>query len=178
MPPKSVRLQAWREVELLHGPGDADVGEAALLLELVGLGERAQVGEDAVLQADEEDDGVLEPLGRVQGHQRDLGLVGVEVVGVGHEADRLEELGDVVGLHGGADELGQVLEPALGLDGALVAELVEVAAGLEEVLEQRAGTVVDRAGGAVEQLDERGDAVGGAARDAGLVGLGAGLRGR
>src|SRR5690606_21788109 len=37
------------EVEAAPGPGDAHVGEPALLLELVGLGERAQVGEDAVL---------------------------------------------------------------------------------------------------------------------------------
>ena len=63
-----------REVEPLAGPGDADVGEAALLLELLGVAERAHVREDAVLEAGEEDDRELEALGRVQRHQRDDAL--------------------------------------------------------------------------------------------------------
>ena len=83
------------EVEPLPGPRDADVGEAALLLELVGLAERAQVGEHAVLHADEEHRRELEALGRVQGHEHDRRLVAVERVGVGHQAHLLEELVDV-----------------------------------------------------------------------------------
>ena len=59
------------EVEPLAGPGDADVGEPALLLQLVGLADRAQVREHAVLEADEEHDRVLEALGRVQRHEHD-----------------------------------------------------------------------------------------------------------
>src|SRR5690606_2066155 len=53
------------EVEPATGPGDADVREPALLLELVGLGERAEVREHPVLEPHHEDDGELEALGRV-----------------------------------------------------------------------------------------------------------------
>ena len=80
----------------LAGPGDADVGQAALLLQLVGLGQRPAVREHALLDADQEHDRELQPLGRVQRHQHDLVLdlaVG-EVVGVGDQRDLLEELVD------------------------------------------------------------------------------------
>ena len=45
------------EVEVLLGAGHADVAEAALLLDLLGVAafERADVGEDALLHADDED---------------------------------------------------------------------------------------------------------------------------
>ena len=79
-----------------HGPGDADVGEPALLLHLVGLGERPDVREDALLHADEEHHRELQALGRVQRHQHDLVFdfaVG-QLVGVGDEGDLLEELVD------------------------------------------------------------------------------------
>ena len=77
--------------EPLAGPRDADVGEPALLL-LVSLLERARVREDALLAADDEDGVVLQALGVVEGHQRDLGLVALQVVLVGVERDRLQEL--------------------------------------------------------------------------------------
>ena len=80
-----------RQVQTPHRPCDADVGEPAFLLHLVGLGERAHVREDALLDADEEHDGELEALGRVQRHQHDL-IVVVEVVGVGHQRHLFEEL--------------------------------------------------------------------------------------
>ena len=65
----------------------------------------------------------------------------VELVGVGHQADLLEELVDGLELVGGADQLGQVLEPALGLDRVLGLELGDVAAAVEQRLEHRAGPV-------------------------------------
>ncbi len=108
------------EEQALLGAGDADVAEAALLLELGGFGERPLVGEHALLQPGEEHDGELEPLGGVQGHQHDTGVGGIvavgQLVGVGHQRHRLEELRDRVEVVGHADELGQVLQPALGLD--------------------------------------------------------------
>jgi hypothetical protein len=52
------------------------------------------VGEHAVLQPDEEHHRELEALGGVQGHEHDLALVAVDLVGVGHQADLLEELVD------------------------------------------------------------------------------------
>ena len=58
-------------VQPLAGPGDADVGEPPLLLQLLGLGEGPEVREDALLRPDQEHDGELQPLGRVQRHQHD-----------------------------------------------------------------------------------------------------------
>ena len=83
------------------------------LFELVGIGERTDVGEHAVLASDEEDDRELEALRRVQRHEDHRTAVAVELVGVGHEGDLLEEVVDRRHLAGGPDELGEVLEPAL-----------------------------------------------------------------
>src|SRR2546426_7738505 len=52
-----------REVEALARAGEADVAEAALLLDLLGIAHRARVREDALLEAAEEHDGELEALG-------------------------------------------------------------------------------------------------------------------
>ena len=84
------------EVQPLARPGDADVAEAPLLLELVGVAEAARVREHAVLHAGEEHDGELEPLRGVQRHERDRAVVGAVTVAalgvhVGHERDRFEE---------------------------------------------------------------------------------------
>ena len=76
----------------MRGAGDADVGEAALLLEALdaALVHRALRGEEAVLPAGQEDRGEFEALGGVQGHDRDLGGVVVLLV-VHDERDVLEE---------------------------------------------------------------------------------------
>ena len=59
---------------------------------------------------------------------------------------------------GRADQLGQVLQPALGLDAPLGLELVEVAGALEQRLQQRCRLVVgDEVADRVEQLEEPGD---------------------
>src|SRR5579875_1455761 len=109
-----------RQVQPVARPGDAHVGEPTLLFELVGLAEGAEVGKDPVLHADDEDGGELEPLGRVQGHEEDLRVIGpaarcgvlVDLVGVGHEADLLQEALEGACLAGGADQLLEVLDPA------------------------------------------------------------------
>ncbi len=85
-----------RNGEMPAGPGDPDVEEPALLLELARLGERAEVREDPLLQAHHEDRRILQALGRVQRHQRDPGAVAVELVGVRHQRHRLEEAEDVI----------------------------------------------------------------------------------
>ena len=95
--PRLVRTVRPGEVQPLLGPGDADVGQPALLLQLARVAERAQVREDAVLQAGQEDDRELQALGGVQRHQRDhAGVVAGDrdLVGVGHQRDLLEEVGD------------------------------------------------------------------------------------
>ena len=72
-------------MELLHRPSDADVGEATFLFEFGRIAQRSDVGEHAVLHADEENDGELEALGGVKRHQRDRGFLLVDVVGVADE---------------------------------------------------------------------------------------------
>ena len=110
------------QVELPLRARDADVREPALLLEVPRL-DRAHVGEDAVLEPDDEDDPELEPLGVVERHQRDDALVVAQVVLLREERELLEELldrpavlGGRVVLAGHAHELLEVLEPPLRLD--------------------------------------------------------------
>ena len=130
-----------REVELALGARDAHVGEPALLLEVARL-DRAHVREHAVLEPDDEHDPELEPLGVVEGHQRDDALVVAQVVLLGEERDLLEELLDRALLGGGvvlarhAHELLEVLEPPLRLDRALGPQRLGVAGLLERLGEQ------------------------------------------
>ena len=58
------------------------------------------MGQKALLHADEEDGGVFEALGLVQGDEGDGVGAGVDVVGVGYEGDAIEEGGEgFVGFH-------------------------------------------------------------------------------
>ena len=125
-----------RNGEMLAGPGDADVEEPALLLQLARLGQGAEVGEDPLLQPHHEDRRVFQALRRVQRHQRDPGAVAVDLVGVGHEGHRLEEAHDVVELGGLAGQLGQVLNPPIGLMGVLRHQLGQVARALGHQLHE------------------------------------------
>ena len=126
------------------------------------------MGEDAVLEAGEEDDRELEALRRVERHQRDdpgvvaVGRVG-DLVGVGDQGDPLEEVaetdGDRAGLDlgrvgarprlrvlgelaGHRDELGEVLHAGAVLRVVARLELGEVARALEHGLEDDVGALV------------------------------------
>ena len=66
---------------------DADEAQPALFFQLVQVPARAAVRQDAFLQPDHRDDGELQPLGRVQRHQRDRPAGAFHVVGVADEAD-------------------------------------------------------------------------------------------
>ena len=119
-------------------PGDADVGEAAFLLHVVGLAQRPAAREHALLGADEEHDRELQALGRVQRQQDDLVLdlpVG-ELVGVGDERHLLEELVDAGELVRRPDQLVEVLQPPVRLDGVLGLQLGAIAGALEGRLQQ------------------------------------------
>ena len=63
------------QVQTLLGARDTDVAEPSLLFELVGVTEAAGVREYAVLKARDEHRGELEALGRMEGHERDGGLL-------------------------------------------------------------------------------------------------------
>ena len=91
--PNSDRAWASETREPLPRAGEADVAEATLLPHLLVVAELVQrplVGEDAVLHPGEEHRVELEPLRRVERHQRDPALAGLRV-GLGHQADLLEE---------------------------------------------------------------------------------------
>jgi hypothetical protein len=80
----------------------------------------------------------------VQRHQHHLVLdltVG-QLVGVGHERHLLEELVHHRELTGRADELAEVLDAAVGLDGVLGLELGEVPGAVDRRLQHVAGALV------------------------------------
>ena len=88
------------------GAGDADVEEAAFLLDLlVGLcvGDRHH----ALGDADQEDDVPLQALGRVQGGEGDA-LDGRGVLGVGAFVEFRDEVGEGGAGFGGGEVLGEV----------------------------------------------------------------------
>ena len=171
--------QGARDVEPLPGPGEADVGQPALLLELGTVAERAGVREDPVLEAGEEHHRELQALGGVQRHQRDDAVLVVgDLVGVGDQRDpleevrepRLDEAGVDVGrvgrrpghrvlaeLAGDGDQLGDVLLPGLVLRVGRLLQRLEVAGALEDGLEDDVGALagVDHR---LELLDHRHEA--------------------
>ena len=117
-----------------RGPraGDRDIGEAAFLLEAgeAAFVERALRREHAFFPAGEEDEREFEPLGGVDGHDRDLGLAARGVI-VHHQADMLEEGAErLIFLHR-AGQFGEVFEPARGFGAALGLEHGGVAAFVE-----------------------------------------------
>ena len=152
------------EVEVPLGAGDAHVTQPPLLLELDRVPEGAEVGEDPVLHPDQEDGRELEALGDVHGHQRDLGPVALELVGVGHQRRRLEELGQGPVLGGHADQGVDVLHPAQRLDGPLGEELAPVAGALQHRGDQLPGA--EAAGRHVDVRGRCGLVVGRGARGA------------
>ena len=119
---------------------------AALLQ--VALLDRARVRENALLAADHEDHLVLEPLGVVQRHQRREALLLAQAVLFGDQRDLRQELlqwgvrgipfqlAIGVELPGDADQLLEVLDPSLGLDGALGLQRLDVPRVAQDRLEQ------------------------------------------
>ncbi len=97
------------EVQLFHRPGQPDVEQPPLLLQLLRILVTAVDGEDPLLETDDEDQGEFQALGRVQGHQPHLRGIGVQRVAVRHQGDQVEELRQPLLLAGGLFEL-----PGLG----------------------------------------------------------------
>ena len=106
----------------------------------------------------------------MQGHQRDLRLAALEVVLVGVERDRLQELLErrqlglalerAVGveLGGDPDQLLEVLDPPLGLDRALGPQRVEVAERSSSASQQLGdGARLELGAQLLDQLDEAAD---------------------
>ena len=100
--------------QLLAGSGDSHVGQSSFLLQLCGIGKGLLVREQAVLETGEEHGVEFQPLGRVQGHERDdalvVGLVVGDLVGVGDETHLLEEVVEADDL---ARRLSDLVPPGL-----------------------------------------------------------------
>src|SRR5439155_26780607 len=118
VPPERARARV-RQRQPLLGTSHPDIAEPPLLLEPLLL-DRAGVREDALLHPDHEDGAELEALRVVQREQRDEALLAAHRVLVGVERDLLQEarqarlLRRLLVLARDADELLQVLDPALG----------------------------------------------------------------
>ena len=127
------------EDQRIHGAGHADVAEAALFFQFVGIVERARVGEEALFQAGQKDQRKLQALGGVQRHQRDAG-VGVELVGVGGQGRVVEKLGQRLaaglGVVGGVGQFLQVFNAAEGLRRAFGLQGFDVAGAVDEEADQ------------------------------------------
>jgi hypothetical protein len=114
------------EVQPILGARHAHVGQASLLLELTLVLERTAMGQQPLLQPDDEDDRELEPLGRVEGDERDAVRHVLQLVLVADERHLLEEAGeplgrgDLVELGGVAAQLEHVRPALLALVGAVV----------------------------------------------------------
>ena len=130
-----------RQVQPPLRPGDPDVGEPALLLELLLVVERPAVREEALLEAGDEHDRELEALGGVERDERHRVGVALVRVLVGDEGRLLEQpVERVVGREvvvAGRDraQLEQVRPALLAVLGA-VGEHRPVAGRLERLVEQ------------------------------------------
>ena len=135
--PHAVNAAIGDEPDLhpLLAAGDADIGQPALFLEAgaTALVEGALMGKQPLLPAGQEDGLELQPLGRVQRHDRDGVHLGV-LLGVHDQRHMLQEGGQrVIGLHG-ADEFLEVLQSARRLGRAIVLPHLGVAGFLEDLL--------------------------------------------
>ena len=154
------------EIELAHGACDADIGEAALFLEAVGVVERALVREQAIFETREEHQRELEPLGGVQRHHLhailpSLGLAftGLEY-GMGEE--RVERRHRFFALAGGGyetarrrDQFQQVLGARLATIRLVLAVVLEQPARREHLIDDLVQRQCRRGGGeTVDHLHE------------------------
>ncbi len=167
----------WVRYSRSRRPGHPDIAEATLLLQLVGLRQALGVREDPLLHPGEEHDPELEALGGVQRHERHARAVVGDVCS-GYESGGLEKRLEVGVLGRHVQELGQVLDAALGFDRTAPAdrylglEQVAVAGPREDRRDQPVRRVGEEIPGAQlgEQAEEAPDACQGLPRRAGLFG--------
>ena len=140
--------------QVLHGPGDADVGQAAFLLESVAavVLEGEVAGKDPVLHAGDIDVGKFQALGAVEGHQEDPVVIAVDVIDVGDQGDVLEKA-----RQGG---LCVLLFHALLVIGHLADQLVDIFFAVLRVLLSGVPEGIDIAGDVQHMLQEFSQGVG------------------
>ena len=98
------------------GAGDADIGEAALLLQSgeARFVHAALAGEQPILPARQEDDGVFQTLRAVQGHDADLVRL-LAVGGIHHQGHMFQKALQVLELLQRLDQLLEVFEAAYSI---------------------------------------------------------------
>jgi hypothetical protein len=170
------------DIEAAARAGEGDVEEAALFFAVALVAHGARVGEEVLLERDEEDDVEFESLGVVDGHERDAalfavsGLVarlaqddGLEVIGQGRFRVFLFELLE------GAEEFPDVFLAREDLDGFWVAQGGLVVGLVEDVLDEFAeGQALDLGGPLDEPVGQLLRGLGGFALQARLAQVGRG----
>ena len=120
----------------LFGAGDPDIGQPPLFLEALQprFVHRALRGEQAILPSRQKHDGVFQPLGAMQRHDRDLGLCRVAVI-IHDQRDMFEKPLQIVEFFQRLDQFLQILQPPRRL-GRLV---VQPHLGIARFLQDRLG---------------------------------------
>src|SRR5688572_10880480 len=147
-------LLRMREVQLALGTRDADVAEAALLLETRGVVQRALMREQAVLHAAKEQQRELETLRGVQRHELYdvLIRVGLAVARLEHgEREKLRERRQVGLLRAhdlarGIDELLEVLDARFAAGIGVLTMMRDEAAALDDARDLLVQRVAARVG--------------------------------
>ena len=154
------------EIELAHGARDADVGEAALFLEAVGVVERALVREQAIFETREEHQRELESLGGVQRHHLHaiLPSLGLAFAGLEHGMgeERVERRHRLFAFVGGGyetarrrDQFEQVLGARLATVRLVFAVVLKQTARREHLVDDLVQRQCRRGGGeTVDHLHE------------------------
>ena len=128
-----------RQDQRVHGARHAHVAKPALLFKLFGIVERARVREQSLFKSRKKHQRKLQPLGRMQCHQRDA-RVGIELIGVGRQRRVIEKLGQRLAAHlgivRGVGQFLQVLNAAEGLRRAFGFERLDVAGAVDEEADQ------------------------------------------
>ncbi len=99
--------------------------------------------EQSFLQAAQEDQRELQALGRVQGHERDLGalVVGVGVADQGGVVEKLiESFAAVARIHGGVHQFAQIFNAGIGFRRVFFLQQLDVAGAVDEKFQNVGGT--------------------------------------
>ena len=132
--------------KLLPGPGDGHIGQAALLLHLLGVVEHPRAREHPLLPAGEEHHRELQPLGGVDRHHHGTVRPLVVVVDVRKQGDLLQKAGEaglfpglllVPAQHGG--QLLHVFQPLFGPLRVVLLQIVLIGQALHQLSVQLAG---------------------------------------
>ncbi len=119
----------------VHGARHAHIAKPPLFFDVIRLQKSSRVREQPFFQAAEKYQGELQPLGRVQRHQGNLGSLVVSV-GVADQRGMVEKLVQsfttIAGIHGRVDQFAQVLDARVSLGRVFLLEQFDVAGAVDE----------------------------------------------